>query len=214
LELIAWGLRNPFRLKFDLQNRLYCGNHGIDVRGSRPVDHSRDEFQEIKYGQWYGWPDYTGELPITDPMFKPEGKQQPTFLLAKHPMKPPNPVATFEPHSAIMGFDFNVDPAFGPVNEAYIAEFGSEAPVTTGGKPAPYVEHRISHIDTNTGEVMPFAINNTGLAATSTNGGGFERPIDVVFGKNNEMYIADFGINSPVGRYYPNTGVIWKVTRQ
>lgn len=60
LELVAWGLRNPFRLKFDRQNRLFCENHGIDVRGSRLVNQSPDEFQWIRQGMWYGWPDYTG----------------------------------------------------------------------------------------------------------------------------------------------------------
>ncbi len=213
LELLAWGLRNPFRLKFDLMNRLYCGNHGMDVRGSRPVEGSLDEFHEIKFGAWYGWPDYTGGVPVTDPRFKPAGKRQPTFLLAQHPMKPPKPVALFEPHSAIMGFDFNKNPDFGPLNEAYIAEFGSEAPVTTGGKPAPYVGHRVSRINTRNGNITPFAINKSRVAASVTQGGGLERPIDVIFGKNNEMYIADFGLNSPIGRYYPNTGVIWKVTK-
>lgn len=44
---------------------------------------------------WYGWPDYTGGLPITNPRFKPKGKPQPSFLLAQHPMQPPRPVVTF-----------------------------------------------------------------------------------------------------------------------
>ncbi|MFJ5624664.1 PQQ-dependent sugar dehydrogenase [Peribacillus loiseleuriae] len=216
LELVAWGLRNPFRIKFDRQNRLFCGNHGIDVRGSRPVDQSPDEFQWIRQGMWYGWPDYTGGQPVTNPIFKPEGKPQLTFLLGQHPMQPPKPVATFAPHSAIMGFDFNYDPSYGPIGEAFIAEFGSEAPDTTGGKPAPRVGHRVSRIHPETGEISPFAINKTGLSATATGGGGLERPIDVTFGKHNEMFITDFGIFKPSGStklLIPNTGVIWKVTK-
>jgi hypothetical protein len=128
LELVAWGLRNPFRIKFDRRNRLFAANHGMDERGIRPIANSPDEFHRIRPGVWYGWPDYTGGYPITLPRFKPEGKPQPTFLLAEHPMLPPHPVATFAPHSAIMGFDFNYDPAFGPVGQVFIAEFGSEAP--------------------------------------------------------------------------------------
>jgi glucose/arabinose dehydrogenase len=216
LELVAWGLRNPFRLKFDLYNRLYCANHGMDVRGSRPIDNSPDEFQLIQKGTWYGWPDYTGGIPVINPTFKPEGKPQPTFILSQHPMKPPKPVAVFEPHSAIMGFDFNYDPSFGPINEAYIAEFGSEAPMTTGGKPAPSVGHRVSRVNLEVGKVITFAINKTRLPASSTGGGGLERPIDILFGRKNDMYIADFGINIPsggFGRFYENTGVIWKVTK-
>ncbi|MFK2825974.1 PQQ-dependent sugar dehydrogenase [Bacillus sp. B190/17] len=217
IELVAWGLRNPFRLKFDRHHRLFCANHGIDVRGSRPVANSPDEFQWIRQGTWYGWPDYTGGLPVTNPMFKPEGKPQPAFLLAEHPMQPPKPIAVFAPHSAAMGFDFNYDSSFGPVGEAFIAEFGSEAPGTTGGQPAPRVGHRVSRINPETGKVTTFAINKTGLAAFATGGGGLERPIDVTFGKKNDMYITDFGIFKPPGRaeiVIPNTGVIWKVTRQ
>lgn len=49
---------------------------------------------------WYGWPDYTGGLPVTNPRIKPEGKPQPSFLLAQHPMQPPRPVVTFTPVKA------------------------------------------------------------------------------------------------------------------
>lgn len=210
LELLVWGLRNPFRIKFDRLNRLFAANHGIDVRGSRPVANSPDEFQWIRSGYWYGWPDYTGGSPVTLPQFKPAGKPQPTFLLAQHPMQPPRPIATFEPHSATMGFDFSQNPAFGPMDDVYIAEFGSEAPTTTGGEPLPNVGHRVSRIDMKTGQVTPFAINRSGVAASETGGGGFERPIDVVFGPKNDMYIADFGV---FPKAVPGTGVIWKVTK-
>jgi hypothetical protein len=149
-------------------------------------------------------------------MFKPEGHPQPSFLLARHPMHPPRPIANFEPHSATMGFDFNYDPSFGKPGGVYIAEFGSEAPETTGGKPLPRVGHRVSHIDISTGVITPFAINRSGYAASYTGGGGLERPIDVVFGKPGEMLIVDFGLNPPSGEpdeYLPNSGVIWRVTK-
>lgn len=215
LELVAWGLRNPFRLKFDRFNRLFSTNHGVDVRGSRPIDNSPDEFQIIMPGTWYGWPDYTGGLPVTLPRFKPEGEAQPRFLLAEHPMVPPKPFAFFAPHSAIMGFDFNYSD-FGPFGDVYIAEFGSEAPETTGGKPLPNVGHRISRINMNTGEVIDFAINKSGLPASYTGEGGFERPIDVVFGPDNAMYVLDFAV-TPEGEpndYYPRSGVIWRIIKK
>lgn len=100
---------------------------------------------------WYGWLDNTGGQPVTNPLFKPEGNPQPTFLLEQHSMQPSKPVATFAPHSAIMGFDFNNDPSFGPIGEAFIAEFRREAPDTTGGKPAPRVGHRVSRVHAETG---------------------------------------------------------------
>jgi hypothetical protein len=131
-------------------------------------------------------------------------------------MVPPKPVAVFKPHAAIMGFDFNHNPSFGPVDEAYIAEFGSEAPETTGGQKTPGVGHRVSRINPNTGKISTFMMNQTGKPASETGGGGIERPIDIVIGKQAEMYIVDFGFRKPFGSgegYLPNTGVVWKVTK-
>ncbi|HET7627150.1 MAG TPA: PQQ-dependent sugar dehydrogenase [Bacillales bacterium] len=212
LELVAWGLRNPFRLKFDDRQRLFATNHGMDVRGSRPVENSPDEFQWIRPGTWYGWPDYTGGLPVTLRMFHPKGKPHPRFLLARHPMQPPRPIAVFPPHSATMGFDFNRNAAFGSVDDVFLAEFGSGAPLTTGGEPLPHVGHRVSRVQVNTGNVSPFAINRSGRAASETDEGGLERPIDVVFGPGGEMYIVDLGLFSG-GTARPKTGVIWKVVK-
>ena len=216
LELVAWGLRNPFRIKFDKYNRLFCANHGADVRGSRPIDKCPDEFQLIKYGSWYGWPDYSGGMPVTLPIFKPEGMTQPTFLLACHPMIPPKPFSNFPNHAATMGFDFNYCKNFDGFEDAYIAEFGSEAPETTGGKPLPEVGHRVSRIDMTTGKIYTFAINKSGYAATYTGGGGFELPIDVIFDKSGSMYVVDFGLNVPgeIDKFIPKTGVIWKITKK
>ena len=45
------------------------------------------------------------------------------------------------------------------------------------------------------GKVSTFAINKSGFAASYTGGGGFERPIDVVFGRDESMYVVDFGIS-------------------
>lgn len=215
LERVAWGLRNPFRMRFYRDGRLFCANHGMDVRGSRPVDNSPDEFRTIEPGAWYGWPDFTGSLPLTLPQFRPPGGPQPAFLLARHPMKPPPPFAIFTPHSATMGFDFNYDPAFGYEGNAFMAEFGAEYPETTGGVPLPGVGHRVSMIDMTSGRISNFAINKTGYAASYAGGGGLELPIDVVFGPDGAMYVVDFGWNVPgeTDEWIPGTGVIWRVTR-
>lgn len=213
LELIAWGLRNPFRIRFDRFNRLFAANHGSDFRGSRPIANSPDEFQWIRSGYWYGWPDFTGGLPVTLPQFKPEGWPQPEFLWAEHPMQPPIPFTVFQPHSAVMGFSFNENESFGPMGDAYIAEFGAIIPTNTGGKPIYNVGHRVSRINMNDGTITTFARNYSGLPAHMTDGGGFERPIDAVFDRDGSLYIADFGIFTSEGPT-SKTGVIWKISRK
>jgi hypothetical protein len=97
----------------------------------------------------------------------------------------------------------------------YIVEYGSEVPETTGGKPLPKVGHRVSRIDMKTGGLETFAINKSGFAASYTGGGGFERPIDVVFDKAGAMYVLDFAVNleGELDEFAPNTGVIWKITK-
>lgn len=214
LELIAWGLRNPFRIKFDKCNRLLTTNHGMDIRGSRPVANSPDEIYQVFPGAWYGWPDFSGGIPITSNIFKPDEKPQPQFLLKHHPMVPPRPISAFAPHSAIMGFDISNNNSFGD-DQLYIAEFGSEAPRTTGGKPLPGVGHRVSRVDLHSGNIYPFAINKSGFAASFSNEGGLERPIDILLGNNDEMYIVDFGLEEENGHhgYMPNTGVIWRIKK-
>ena len=215
LELICWGLRNPFRLKFDRFGRLFCTNHGADVRGSRPIDNAPDEFQLIQNGVWFGWPDYAGGLPVTLDIFKPENGPQPTFLLADHPMTPPKPFVCFPNHAANMGFDFNYNPVFGPIGDAYVSLFGSEAPETTGGKPLPCVGHRVVKVEMNTRKVTNFAINKSGCPSSITNSGGLERPIDVIFDKHGNMYVVDFGLlgTGEEENWLPRTGAIWKICR-
>lgn len=209
LERVAWGLRNPFRMKFDRRGRLYATNHGMDERGSRPVANSPDEFQRICFGAWYGFPDFTGGAPVTLPQFRPEGKAQPSFLLAKHPSVPLAPLTVFPPHSAPMGFDFNDHPDFDATGNVFVAEYGPGRPAK---KHTRGLGHRISKVDLKTGRIEVFAVNRSGYRATYTDGGGFERPIDVVFGPDG-MYVVDMGINKAGEGFVPHTGVIWRIRR-
>ena len=216
LELVAWGLRNPAYLRYDLSGRLYAANHGFEIRGSRPIANSPDEFQVIIPGAWYGWPDFTGGEPVTLSRFKPEGKPQPEFLLSNHPAVPPRPFAIFPQASNIMGFDFNNNSDFGEVGDVYISEFGSLGPrISSDLVPYVGIGHRISKIDIASGGVTTFAINRSGFPTSVTEEGGFGWPTDVVFGPDHAMYIVDFGSNPSDApfNFLPNTGIIWKITR-
>ncbi|WP_228351431.1 PQQ-dependent sugar dehydrogenase [Variimorphobacter saccharofermentans] len=216
LELVAWGLRFPTYVKFDHSNNLYAANQGYEVRGSRPIANAPDEFQLIKQGVWYGFPDYAGGEPVTLDRFRPDGKHQPQFLLVNHPNTPPHPYAIFPPHSYITGFDFNYNEDFGPIGDVYIAEFGMGGRLPNQDV-SPYSGrgHKVSKIDMDTRGITTFAMNKAGFSSSITRGGGLSRPVDIAFSPEGDMYVVDMGINSisNYSYYYPNTGVVWKISR-
>src|ERR1043165_8192480 len=84
LELVAWGLRNAYGLGFLPDGRLLAVDQGADDRGSRPVGNVPDMLFEVRKGAWYGWPDFIGDVPITDPRFEPQRGALPSFLIANH----------------------------------------------------------------------------------------------------------------------------------
>ena len=67
LELVAWGLRNPYGLAFLPDGRLLALDLGINDRGSRPVGDAPSCLYEIRAGSWYGWPDFAAGVPVTHP---------------------------------------------------------------------------------------------------------------------------------------------------
>lgn len=215
IEMVAWGLRNPSRIRFDQNDRLYAANQGYEIRGSRPIAFAPDEFVQIQPDIWYGWPDFAGGEPVIDPRFWPEGEKPVEFLLVNHPNIPPKPFAVFPSFSYIMGFDFNYS-SFAPYGNVFIAEFGN-AGHTINGLAAPYAGygHRISQIDMGSGAVTTFAMNKSGFSASITRDGGLGRPMEVLFGPDHAMYVLDMGLNTlnNPSIYIPNTGVIWRISK-
>ncbi len=217
LELVAWGLRSISYLKFDLHQSLLVCNNGYDVRGSRPIANASDEFLIITEGNWYGFPDYSGGEPVTLPRFRPEGGLQPEFLFNSHPMIPQRPFAIFPPESTIIGFDINQNEAFSNVGDIFIAEFGSVQLRFIGSFSFQYPSagYRVSKIN-NFGAVSTFAINKSGFPSYITGEGGLGRPADIAFGPDGALYILDTGtsLREDPSSILPNTGVIWRVTRE
>jgi len=219
VELVAWGLRNPYGLAFSPDGRLFATENQYDVRGSRPVFGTGDLLWEIKSGQWYGWPDFFAGEPINDAnRFGAPNRSAPTMLLAKEPGVPPRPVAKFGVHSSADGFDFSREAAFGHPGDAFVAEFGDMAPVV--GKIEAPVGFRVSRVELEGGVIHPFAVNRgRGDAPASKLGtGGLERPIAARFNPlGDALYIVDFGVMrvEPAGvTPVENTGVLWRITRE
>jgi glucose/arabinose dehydrogenase len=221
LDLVAWGLRNPFGLTFAPDGRLLVTENQYDDRGSRPVWGSGDLLWAIDPGReaiWYGWPDFHGEHPLTwDDHFQPPGKPAPKFLLAEHPNKPPKPAARLGVHGSACGLDVSRSESFGHVGEAFVALFGDMAP--GAGKVMEPVGYQVARVDLNTGVIEPFAVNRgrKNGPASKLKVGGLERPVACRFDPSGEsLYVVDFGIMTMAksgAQPRQNTGVLWRIVR-
>jgi glucose/arabinose dehydrogenase len=184
LELVAWGLRNAFGLGFLPDGRLLAIDQGLDDRGSRPVGAAPDLLFHVRPCAWYGWPDFVGGHPITDPRYRPAQGPLPSYLLLNHDELP-------DPEPALLRFPAHSAPTkFAVVPEAYqawaghlcVALFGDERPLTApeGSK----VGRCIVRVDTQSWRLHPLLIDQDRLA----------RPIDVQFHPvDRDLYILDFG---------------------
>ena len=217
-ELVAWGFRNPFGLAFSPEGRLFITENQYDDRGSRPVFGAGDLLRAVERGKWYGWPDFHGDSPIyKGDRYKPPGKAVPERILAAHPNTPPAPAAIFAVHSSSNGFDFSRGHNFGYVGEAFVAQFGDEAPVT--GKVLAPPGFKVVRVDPETGRIEDFAVNRgeKNGPASLLNSGGLERPIAARFDPSGTaLYVVDFGVmlHSEKGPMpQKETGVLWRITR-
>jgi glucose/arabinose dehydrogenase len=215
LELVAWGLRNPFGLAFGADGTLYATDNGPDDRGSRPVWGAPELLWRIEPGMWYGWPDFIGGVPIE--RFRPPNRPAPEPLLAEYPNQPPRPLARIDVHSSANGFDLAPD-SFGYGGEAFIALFGDLAPGT--GKVMNAVGSKLIRVDLNTGVIRDFAANR-GLVngpASRLGSGGLERPIAARFAPDGQsLYLVDFGVLLKQGEHdvpQAETGSLWRIVRE
>lgn len=205
MELVAWGVRNAFGLRFLPDGRLLAMDQGPDDRGSRPIGNVPDYLWEIKPGAWYGWPDFMGGIPVTDERWKPETGEHPTFILANHDdlPEPEKPLVAFYTHTAATKFD--VDPrSNGGVLAA--ALFGDETPMTAAPG-FPTVGRALVLIRTSDWTQHVLLTDE------------MKRPIDVRFNPvDGSLWVLDFGDFEMENRHSgvevvakPGSGTIWRV---
>jgi glucose/arabinose dehydrogenase len=179
LELVAWGLRNAFGILFLRDGRLIVTDQGADDRGSRPVGQIPDLLFEVREGAYYGFPDFIGGTPISDPRFKPEQGEAPEFVLSNHDELPPpeRALLEFEPHVAAVKLDE------APDGRIVVALFGDEVPMTAPS--GPRVGRAVGVLDPTDWslETLPVA--------------PLHRPIDVGFAPDGSLYVLDFGHFEP-----------------
>ncbi|HET9879419.1 MAG TPA: PQQ-dependent sugar dehydrogenase [Candidatus Limnocylindria bacterium] len=217
LRVVAWGLRNPYGIAFDVRGRPFVTEHGSDERGARWIIGDLDDFYEIEEGAWYGWPDFASGIRLDDPRWGDGGTGREPVLAEFPEPSPPPPVASFETHAGANGFDFDRGTSFGFEGQAFVALFGDLAPVTTPRQVVP-AGFKVVRVDPASGMVSDFAVNRVQGPASKLFHGGFERPSHCAFGPDGALYVVDFGeikIAPEKGgiRMKQGTGALWRIRR-
>jgi hypothetical protein len=162
--------------------------------------------------------------------------------LLKGALLPHQPVVRLTPHSAAQGFVFG-RPEFGlRADEIVVAEMGTIIPDFEGNhlfqtpdvreeaelmreRRPPLVPpdvdfnwpgFRVQVVNLKTGAVRPLLANMKAGPATSSRGGGLERPVQAEWGPDGALYVLDYGVITIAGdrlNSHGRTGVIWRVTR-
>ncbi len=208
LEVFADGFRNPYGLAFHPDGRLFATENGPDERGSRPVI-GPDSLYEVHQGGWYGWPDFYAGLPVSDPARKAHSGDPAQPVLVNPPALAAPPQADLGLHSVSNGFDFSRAAAFGPLGQAYIAQFGDLTPVTAAGVVQQSGQMVVAVAPG--GQVQPFL-----TAANGPDGEPVFRPTDARFSLDGTtLYVVHFGqVKAVAGGIVPvpGSGALIRVT--
>jgi glucose/arabinose dehydrogenase len=226
MELLAWGLRNPYGMAFSEDGELYVSDNNMEEKGERAVAEDQDRIWHIKNAtlphgtikepEWYGFPDLCADgLPVWDEPHLPQMGTAAEPLLADPP-RWAGPAAFIEsPHSCMTKLDFCRSDSFGYRGKLFACEWGTLAPLNSPREHELSNGFRVIAVDVERGTSEIFLRNAQLGPASAVGGGGIERPVDCKFHPDgSSLYVLDFGVSRVTRGYmwsFAHTGVLWRV---
>lgn len=220
LERIAWGFRSNFGYRFSKDGRLITTQNSGNPIPPREIHDDWEPIYEVIEGEWYGWPDFYSSEPVTNERFGTHAMKHEFVLtdethkkLLKGKEKPLPPLAKLGPHTSAEGMVFGKAEFGIPENEILVAEFGTIVPHTLEKLPG----FKVSRVNLDNGGSTDFAVNKSKMPASATKGGGLERPIQIEWGNDGNLYVVDFGsigISEKGMSAVPHSGAVWKISRE
>ncbi|KAB8127048.1 hypothetical protein F9U64_18720 [Gracilibacillus oryzae] len=228
VELLAWGIRNPYGLAFSEDGELYASDNCLEEKGERAIAGDPDRIWHIrnvksphgsiKKPDWYGFPELRADgVPVWDERAKPEKGMPAEQLIEDLPEWAGPPVYLEKPHSAMTKMDFSRSDEFGFRGELFVTEWGTYAPLNSPHERDKDNGFQVARVDVKTGKAEVF-LRNKQQNDPNRPKGGIERPVDCKFHPDGKsLYVLDFG-HSPVTeglvQAYGHTGVLWKITKK
>lgn len=199
LQVVAWGLRNPFGIGFDPAGRILVTDNGPDSRGSRPVEGAPDLLRVVPPGTWHGWPDFWAGQPI--------GPGSRAILAERPGGSAPPPPIRLEVHPGAAGLDV------GPDGMVYVAQVGSAFPATA--QDPRVTGFNVVRVNLRTGKSEVLAQNHRPGPQSWEGSGGLERPVAVRWGPDGALWVLDYGriqVTRQGPWVVPQTGVLWRLS--
>jgi len=229
VELLAWGVRNPYGMAFNEDGELYVSDNDLEEKGERAVADDPDRIWHIKNARqphgsirtpdWYGFPEYCGDgLPVWHEKHRPlKGKAADPLIENPPPWAGP-PAFVEKPHSCMTQMDFCRGDAFGYRGELFACEWGTLAPLNSPRSED--LEHgfKVVRVNVQSGTGQDFFRNREPGPASALGSAGIERPVACRFHPDGRsLYVLDFGVARVTKGYmvaFAHTGVLWRVTRR